>query len=334
MRTNHWLEHLDLFRGDFAWVVHVVLIVAAALVADTLQRLLLARVHRHFARTRSPWDDALVLSLKSPASLLIWTLGITLAFQTASGIAPTQFLDYMPALRSVGVVAATAWFLLSWVKNAEAILLTEGRIGSTPLDPSTIQALRKLSTLAVWVVASIVALQTLGFNLTAVLTMGGIGGIAIGFAARDVIGNFFGGLMLYLTQPFTPGEWIRSPDKNVEGTVEEIGWYLTRIRTFDLRPLYVPNSIFTQIAVENPSRMMNRRIYETIGIRYDDFSKMGAITEEVRAMLENHPDIDPDRTLMVNFDTYGASSLDFFVYTFTKTKEWARFHAEIGRAHV
>jgi MscS family membrane protein len=119
---------------------------------------------------------------------------------------------------------------------------------------------------------------------------------------------------------------VRSPDKEIEGTVEQIGWRLTKIRTFDQRPLYVPNSVFTSISVENPSRMENRRIYETIGIRYADFDKMAAIVSDVKKMLLNHPEIDTGKTLIVNFNSYAPSSLDFFIYTFTKVTEWVRFH--------
>ena len=95
------------------------------------------------------------------------------------------------------------------------------------------------------------------------------------FAAKDLLANFFGGLTIYLDRPFAVGDWIRSPDREIEGTVERIGWRLTLIRTFDKRPLYIPNAVFTTIAVENPSRMHNRRIYETIGIRYDDAPENG-----------------------------------------------------------
>ncbi|NIP74156.1 MAG: mechanosensitive ion channel, partial [Gammaproteobacteria bacterium] len=120
--------------------------------------------------------------------------------------------------------------------------------------------------------------------------------------------------MVYLDRPFAVGDWIRSPDRDIEGTVEDIGWRLTRIRTFDKRPLYVPNATFSTIAVENPSRMHNRRIYETVGIRYDDADKMGPIVADVRAMLEAHPDIETGRLLMVNFNAFAPSSLDFFIY--------------------
>lgn len=132
--------------------------------------------------------------------------------------------------------------------------------------------------------------------------------------------------MIYLDRPFSVGDWVRSSDRDIEGTVEYIGWRQTRIRTFDKRPLYVPNAIFNSITVENPSRMKNRRIYETIGIRYDDIKQMEAIVESVKTMLKNHDDIDAKQTLIVNFNTFSASSIDFFVYVFTKTTNWVEFH--------
>ena len=116
-------------------------------------------------------------------------------------------------------------------------------------------AMAKLLRLSVIITAGLVVLQTLGFSISGVLAFGGVGGIAVGFAARDLLANFFGGLMIYLDRPFSVGDWVRSPDRNIEGTVERIGWRLTVIRTFDKRPLYVPNSVFANIAVENPSRM-------------------------------------------------------------------------------
>ncbi|MCP4390548.1 MAG: mechanosensitive ion channel, partial [Gammaproteobacteria bacterium] len=89
---------------------------------------------------------------------------------------------------------------------------------------------------------------------------------------------------------------------------------------------YVPNSIFTNIIVENPSRMANRRIYETIGLRYSDLTSMDRIVAEVVAMLKAHEAIDADQTLIVNFNEFGGSSVDFFVYCFTKTTQWVKFH--------
>ena len=194
------------------------------------------------------------------------------------------------------------------------------------MDKTTVDAISKLLRVSVFITASLVVLQTLGYSISGVLAFGGIGGIAVGFAAKDLLANFFGGLTIYLDRPFAVGDWVRSPDREIEGTVEDIGWRLTCIRTFDKRPLYVPNSIFTTIAVENPSRMQNRRIYETVGIRYDDSAKMGTIVEKVKNMLLNHKEIDTTKTMIVNFNAFAPSSLDFFVYTYTKTTNWVRFH--------
>lgn len=176
------------------------------------------------------------------------------------------------------------------------------------------------------ITTALVIMQTLGYSVSGVLAFGGIGGLAVGFAAKDLLANFFGGLMIYLDRPFKVGDWIRSPDKQIEGTVEDIGWRQTRIRTFDKRPLYVPNATFANISVENPSRMTNRRIYEYVGVRYDDSAQLTGIIAEVKSMLLAHPEIDTKQTLIVNFDRFGPSSLDFFIYTFTKTTNWIRFH--------
>ncbi|MEE8496180.1 MAG: mechanosensitive ion channel family protein, partial [Xanthomonadales bacterium] len=154
----------------------------------------------------------------------------------------------------------------------------------------------------------------------------GIGGLAIGLAAKDMLANFFGGITVFIDRPFSVGDWIVLKDKGIEGVVENIGWRQTTIRKFDKRPVYVPNAIFTTASVENPSRMSHRRINETIGLRYDDLNRMQAITDEVREMLTAHPEIDEKQTLMVQFNAFSASSVDFFIYCMTHTVNWQHYH--------
>ncbi|WP_139280569.1 mechanosensitive ion channel family protein, partial [Vibrio parahaemolyticus] len=191
---------------------------------------------------------------------------------------------------------------------------------------TTVQAIAKVGRLFIITIGVLTIMQAFGLSLSGLLTFGGVGGLIVGLAAKDLLSNFFGGLMIYFDRPFKVGDWIRSPDRQIEGTVERIGWRMTSIRTFDKRPLYVPNSVFSNIVVENPSRMLNRRIYEVVGLRYDDADKVPEIITAVREMLKNHKDIDTRQTLIVNFDTFGPSSLNFFIYTFTKTVNWVRYH--------
>lgn len=193
-------------------------------------------------------------------------------------------------------------------------------------DQTLVNIITKLIHILIVIISSIVILHLLGVDISAILAFSGAGGLVVGFAAKDLLSNIFGGFMIYFDKPFKIGDWICSPDKKIEGTVQNIGWRQTKILTFAKRPLYIPNSIFATITVENPSRMTHRRINETIGIRYDDIRKMDKITKETKEMLENHPEIDKNETIMVNFDKFSDSSVDFFIYSYTKTIKWEKYH--------
>ena len=257
---------------------------------------------------------------------MIWVLGLTYAADIVKTQTDAAIFGAIEPIREVGVIVIIVWFLVRLISNSESILLEKKQLKGEDFDQTTADAIAKLLRVSVIITGTLVILQTLGYSISGVLAFGGIGGIAIGFAARDLLANFFGGLTIYMDRPFDVGDWIRSPDREIEGSVEKIGWRLTTIRTFDKRPLYIPNSVFTNIAVENPQRMTNRRIKETIGIRYDDASKMREIISDVKKMLQEHDDIDNNQTLIVNFNEFAASSLNFFIYTFTKTVNWIEFH--------
>ena len=317
---------------ELGWGVELFAVVMLTFIGRYLAMRALKVLGEQFEKTINVWDDALFKAAQGPLSWFILILGLIWAVQISDG-----YLDmvlFSPAnldiIRQLTFIVLTMVFLVRFITLAEARILddlksqTEG--GQGRLDPTTLHALAKLTRLSVVISAVLVALPTLGIEITALLAFGGVGGIAVGFAAQDLLSNFFGGLMIYLDRPFAIGDWIRSPDREIEGTVESIGWRLTLVRTFDKRPLYVPNSVFAKLALENPSRMTNRRIYETIGIRYKDAAKMDQIVQDVHAMLRAHEEIDQDQTLIVNFTGYGKSSLDFFVYTFTKTTNWVKFH--------
>ena len=320
------LAGIGIFGAD-SWVIQIFVVIFTTLLINWLQKRVLKKLKVKAATTRTPWDLAFLEAASRPLTVLIWIVGIAFAAEIAGNHTDgVGIFAAVEPLRAVGVVATIAWFLARFVHRAEDHILRARVEKGEPFDRTTADAIAKLLRISILITAFLVILQTLGYSLSGLLAFGGIGGLVAGLAAKDLLANFFGGLMIYLDRPFAVGDWVRSPDREIEGTVEHIGWRLTRIRTFDKRPLYLPNAIFTQIALENPSRMTNRRIYETIGIRYDDADKMAAIIAAVKKMLREHPDIDPARTLIVNFNKFAPSSLDFFVYTFTRTCDWVRFH--------
>ena len=323
---NDLVQQFGLDFPAASWLPQVLAVIAGVIVINVGAHYLLRHIEKLVGRTAAIWDDALVKAARKPLTLILWVLGAAFASGIVHQHSGTPVPGYVTSTRDALIITALAWFLWRLIGYAARSILMRSTETGKPVDRTTVEAMSRLGRIIVAVLAVLVILQNLGFSISGVLAFGGIGGIAVGFAAKDMLANFFGGLTIYMDRPFVVGEWIRSPDKEIEGTVEYIGWRHTRVRAFNKNPIYVPNALFTTIVVENPTRMTNRRIKETIGIRYADLDKMAAIVADVKAMLQAHPEIDTDATLIVNFNQFAASSLDFFIYTFTRTVQWVHYH--------
>ena len=307
----------------YTWVLYIFIIVFVALILSYSWRRISDKIQKRLEETPNGIDDAVFQALRKPIRWGIALIGLIVAVEIAALQSDAVIFDYIDSIRNLSIIFLIAWFGYRLVTNFEGLYEASKHDSA---DIHTIGAIAKIVRASVLITAALISLDTLGVPIAGVLAFGGVGGIAVGFAARDLLANFFGAFMLFLDKPFIVGDWIRSPDQEIEGTVENIGWRVTRIRTFDQRPLYVPNSTFTNLSVENPSRMLNRRIYETIGVRYDDLNTLPLILEDIRTMLKTHEEIDTQQTLMVNLNYFNESSVDFFIYTFTKTTVWTRFH--------
>lgn len=311
---------------DNLWLLHIfsyVLITALfqAVISRVINRLILKA-----EKTRIIFDEALFKAISKPALALIWLLGLSLAIAVlASKADGISLFAHVPKLKKFGFVILITWTCVRFIRNVERLHIDASLAKGKEVDKTLVHAIGQLLTISIIITSILASMQLFGVPISGLLAFGGIGGAGVAFASKDLLANFFGGLVVYLDRPFKVGDWIRSPDKSIEGVVEYIGWRVTRIRTFDKRPLYVPNGVFLTISVENPSRMTNRRIKATIGVRYQDGVKMDAIVAGVKKMLQNHAEIDTTQTLIVNMVEFGASSLNFMVYTFTKTTNWVKF---------
>ncbi len=314
-------------RADSVWMLasQLVLLAVVTIVLNFVLMRVSDLLGHQTAKSGNIWDDILIQALRVPLKLAFWVLALSIAVILIRPMLDWAVFDAVPVVREILVIAILVYFAMRFFRLLEEALVDPAR-REKPMDYTTASAITKVLRAVVLVLAGMMVLQTLGFSMSGIVAFGGMGGIAVGFAAKDVLANFFGGLMIHLDHPFRVGDWVRSPDQDIEGVVEEIGWRLTTIRTFDKRPLYVPNATFSTVSLENPSRMLNRRIYERIGIRYQDWQRMRPIVDDVRDMLKKHEEIDQNQTMIVNFNSYEASHLEFFVYTFTVTREWVRFH--------
>lgn len=270
------------------------------------------------------WGWGFFEALSGPLFVAIWVVGIIFCLEVLDEQYPhVKIIETLQSVRSLILILVLFWFLQRFVTYTSQFALEMKRKHN--LDVTMVHALIKIGRLFNWVILILAALEEFGVPLSGVVAFGGGSALIVGIAAKDLLANFFGGWVIIMDKPFKVGDWIASPDQEIEGTVEYIGWRSTRILNFERRPLYVPNSVFTNITISNPSRMKNRRIRQTVGLRYDDAKKVAAISSAIEVMLKQHPDIDQRQTIFVSLVNFAESSLNLLVYAFTKSTNWLEF---------
>ncbi len=308
------------FDSDRSLLIHAAVIVSVSVLLVVLLRLAgLSLIRRSQGRTE-PLREAVYRSAHSPVLALIMLCGAYLIGLLVNSRIHAKLLSHTldPMLR-VGILVVIAW--AGW--NLIRIYPLIRRPRAHELDPMVYDLTGKFARLGLVTLIGLMILRTLHFPITSLLTVGGVAGIAIGFAAQGVVSNLFGAVVIYLDQPFKIGEWIVLPQMNISGTVEHIGWRSTRLRGFDTYPYYVPNHVFNTNVVETPPRMQARRIQQTLPVRYSDVERLPGILAELRAYIRNHPGIDHAQSELVYFTNYGTHSLDILIYCFAGTIQWA-----------
>lgn len=312
--------------GPSLWVVKIVACMLVGFLMHMALYFLFQYVDKQIKPGRVLWPHALLQAIYKPFWVFLWSLIVFIIVHVLLEQWPQGGL-----ISDVGIAEKAVfifffvWSLMRFINQYENNVYDAIEQKIVEYDQTTVRAISQLLRIILIVSSVLVLLQTLGIKISALLAVSGIGGIALSFAAKDNLANLLGGMMIFIDRPFSVGDWVRSPDRQIEGTVESIGWRLTLVRTFDKRPLYVPNGVFSTISIENPSRMTNRRIYTKIGLRYADAAKVASVLSAIKEMLMAHEDIDTKQTLMVNLVEFGDSSLVFFVYAFTKTTNWVEF---------
>ncbi|MEL6539471.1 MAG: mechanosensitive ion channel family protein [Bacteroidota bacterium] len=321
---NNYLTVLSTLWQNYAWLIEPTSIIIVAVVATYASYLFYRKVLSSLL-DKQHYGIAIVLeSIRWPLVIFIWVkafVGIINLFTTQID---EKLVQLMWKLQEIGFTLLLAWSFIRFIKLFEEQLLA-GHLSTNKPDETTVQATGKLLRVVAIAVMVLFILPVLGIPVSGIVAFGGGSALVVGIATQQILANYFGGLLIYADGHFKVGDWIYSPDKEMEGTVEYIGWRSTRIRTFDKRALYVPNAVFSTVNVVNASRMTNRRITETIGVRYEDAQAVEPITKDIRAMLKAHPDIDQRQTMLVHFTAFGPYTLNINIYVFTKTKNWALY---------
>ncbi len=275
-------------------------------------------------KTSSKMDDALLKSLNKPAEFLLVVIGCYLAVEILQLPQEPRNLDQIA--RNIVHVLLTfniAWFCYNLVGLVEGWMSHWAGRTESVLDDQLIPFIRKTLRVFIVFLATLMLVQNLGYSISGLLASLGLGGLAVALAAKDSLSNIFGSIMILLDRPFVIGDWVKAGD--MEGTVEEVGFRSTRIRTFAKTLITVPNSKLMNMSIDNFSLMPKRRIKLTVGVTYDTSStQMRQAVAAIKQLLREHPAIDQE-FFLVNFTDFGASSLDIMVYCFTTSTVWSEY---------
>jgi len=317
---NYELWGMPLKQYLIAFGIFLLALVFKKVLAHLLTRFIQPLVNR----TRTDVDDMLLNCLRRPLEMLVLVAGLFVALQVIQlPIEPVNLKLFSYALLKILVTFSIAWMLFNMVSILELAIGGWARRTGSPLDERLLPFIRKTIRVFIVVISVVMVAQNLGYSISGLLASLGIGGLAIALAAKDALANIFGSVMILMDRPFRVGDWIKAGD--MEGTVEEIGFRSTKIRTFAKTMITVPNNIIANTPLNNFSRMPKRRIKMSIGVTYDSTpEQMRKAVSRIRAMLGEHPAINQD-FMLVNFTDFAASSLDILVYCFTTTTAWGEY---------
>lgn len=320
---NTTIAILDGVYGSYS---ETIAIIAFVFIFNFLAKWVLKRLESRYENHHKIWKSGFVKAIYQPLSYFVWFFAIVHAIN----IIAAQVQERLPTkslhmLLSAGAVLAVAWFLMRWKKNITQSMLAKSKNRELHIEQGKIAAIDKILTVAIGFFTLLTLLEVTDRSVNTLIAFSSVGGLALAFASQEIIANFFGGAMIYFNQPFTVGDWIHLPEKNIEGVVEDIGWYMTRIRSLDKRPIYIPNSIFSKIVVITPSRMSHRQIKDTLPLIPEDLPKLRGIIDDIKEMLQHHPDIDRNQMIIVNFGAISSSSLDISLNMFIPVCDTVNF---------
>lgn len=288
MQISAW-NPINFLDGEGPWVAWELFVLAGAVVASKLLGIVLRCIDQ---KIRNPFFTIAATSIHVPLISYLWFLVGVYSFdlvtdQLLSEAHPRVFSSVL----NVGLVGAFGWFLLRLKNSLLNYAIEHRKTREEGLDATSLHVVSKLFTIVIGIIIFFLLNDMTGMNLTTLLAVGGVGGLAIAFASQEIVSNFFGGLTVHITRPFLLGETIFVPAYNIEGIVEEIGWYQTRIRSISKAAVYIPNSLFTKAYLVNKSRITHRLFEESIYIRVDLHS-LPKVLVAINDYLAQHPRFD------------------------------------------
>lgn len=325
MRQTDFIEHLVDFSleafgiknesGVNTWqhfTIAAFLLLASYIFRKAFTRLVFGGLKRLSARTETTLDDELFDALEKPVAVFIAVVGAVMSVKVLKLSVEADLARIY--LQKIAFSVVIIWFLISALNTILDHL--QGVAKQKQMNVAAFMPWIKKTVISLIVIfGALMAAQQLGADVKAFLAGLGIGGLAFALAAQDTLANVFGSVVVAVDQPFRVGDYVRVGA--FEGTVEDIGLRSTKLRAPARSMIVIPNKTVAAEAINNLSRMPQRRVDQTIGLTYEATpEKLEALLADIRGLLVGNPDVAQD-FIAVHFLNYGAFSLDLQIIYFT-----------------
>ncbi|MFA5536133.1 MAG: mechanosensitive ion channel family protein [Bacillota bacterium] len=266
-------------------------------------------------------DDPIVLAFEKPMSLLFILLGIYFALNYLPLTAP-QNIVVLKVFRSFLIIIIALGFF-NLVDNHSLIGRGLENIFGVKFESILYPFVSKTMKVIIGALTISIIAGEWDYDINGFVAGLGLGGLAFALAAKDTVANIFGGFVIVTDKPFTIGDWIQTP--TIEGTVEDINFRSTRVRTFAQALITIPNSLLANEPITNWSRMGKRRINFRLRLPYNiGKEQLENSVTNIRHMLEGHTGISQE-TIFVRLDGFDDNGYGILLYFFTKTTNWGEY---------
>jgi MscS family membrane protein len=270
-------------------------------------------------KTKFTADTKIVSAFERPLINFFEVLGLFFAFRILTYAFPISIL-FIDKVFSSAIIILISWGVYNLTGDSSLLFEKMHKAYDVKVDNILFPFISKTLRLIIVALAITIIAEKWGYNIQGFITGLGLGGLAFALAAKDAAANIIAGIFIILDKPFSIGDWISTGE--LEGTVEDISFRSSRIRTFDQAVITVPNSKLANEPVTNYTRRGKRRVNFNLAITFDTpREKLELCVGKIRNMIEDHPEINKE-VIHVRFDKFNDCSLDIFIQFFTDTIEF------------
>lgn len=317
-----WVEYF--YSDDFKYLLLAIGIFLFFLLLRKFFTTYVYKILLKFIRkTPTELFTQILLAYEKPIQWLFIIIGLRVSAEYFPYI--DQDSELFLNLIRAAIICLISWGLYNLASSTSIIFESINKRTKFVLDDILVPFISKSLRLIIIAITITVILEIFDYSISGFIAGLGLGGLAFALAAQDALSNLFGGFVILTERPFSIGDWILTP--SVEGTVEDITFRSTKVRTFAQALVTVPNSTLANEPITNWSKMGKRRISTNLRITYDTpTDKIKSVVQQINDLLRNHPGVHQE-TIFVTFDEYKDNGVDIMLYYFTKTTIWGEYLA-------